>query len=48
MFDVSFVSPNGQTVAEFTAQTRRQVQLLLGTPPRCAALCHAEMRVRPC
>ena len=47
MSDVTFVSPNGQVVAEFTRQTSRQVQLLLAHPPHCAKLCNAEIRVRP-
>lgn len=46
MFTVVFVSPNGQTVAEFTRQTRHQVQLLFGRPPDCAVVCRTEMRVR--
>jgi hypothetical protein len=48
MFDVTFVAPNGETVAEFTRQNRQQVAQLLGHPPHCAALCRAEMRVQPC
>ena len=47
MFDVTFVAPNGETVAEFMRQNRRQVARLLGHPPRCAALCGAEMRIQP-
>ena len=48
-FDVTFVSPrSGETVAQFTRQTRRHVELLLAHPPHAARLCNAEMRVKPC
>lgn len=48
MFDVTFVAPNGETVAKFVRQNRQQVAQLLGHPPHCAELCRAEMRVHPC
>ena len=49
MFDVRFVSPNtGENVAEFTRQTRHEVQLLRTNPPDSARLCNAEMRIRSC
>jgi hypothetical protein len=47
MFDVTFVGPNGETVARFPRQTRRQVTQLLGHPPHRARLCRAEMRIQP-